>query len=288
MKVLSDDDVLQFPRDQAVDTMRQAVLAAERGDLEAPARVHAAQMTFTAGSSEHFFGFRAYHTHRTTYDEQLVAVWNSAGQLGGVIVGEKLGPLRTAALGALATQTLAQPKAVKLGLIGSGTQAEAHALAVASIRQLEQVLIYSPNVTHRERLVAELHAQGLPAEAAASAQEVCTRSDLLTLATNSSTPVIETSWVEPGTHVCTLGPKERHRHEFPDNLADRAALVVTDSAAQLQSYPGGHLLSGVPTVSLGACLESPPKLSQDAITLFLSVGLAGTEVVLAEAMLRRN
>ena len=287
MKVLYDDDVSQFPRDQAVAIVRQAVLAAERGELEAPARVHAAQLTFTAGSSEHFFGLRAYSTRQTRFDEQLVAVWGSDGRLEGVVAGEKLGPLRTAALGALATQTLAKPEATKLGLIGSGTQAEAHALAVASVRQLKQVLIYSSNATNRERLAAELSAQGLPAQAADSAHEVCVRSDLLTLATNSSTPVIETAWIQPGTHVCTLGPKERHRHEFPDDLAGRAALVVTDSLEQFQSYRGEHFLADVASVSLGACLESPPERDPDAITLFLSVGLAGTEVLLANAMLQR-
>lgn len=286
MKVLYDEDVSRFSRARAVDVMRRAVLAAERGDLEAPARVHAARLTFTAGSSEHVFGFRAYHTRETAFDEQLVAVWNVDGRLEGVIAGEKLGPLRTAAIGALATQTLAQPASARLGLIGSGTQAEAHALAVASVRRLEQVLVYSPNAANRERLAAELRAQGLSAEAADSAREVCARSDLLTLATNSSTPVIETSWVRPGTHICTLGPKEQHRHEFPADLANRAALIVTDSPTQLQSYGGGHLFVDVPVVSLGACLELPPERTSDAVTLFLSVGLAGTEVLLADAVLR--
>ena len=271
MKVLYDDDVSRFPKGRAVDVMRQAVLAAERGDLEAPARVHAAQLTFTAGSSEHVFGFRAYSTRETAFDEQLVAVWNAQGRLEGVIVGEKLGPLRTAAIGALATQTLARSESARLGLIGSSTQAEAHALAVASVRRLEQVLVYSPNTANRERLTDELRAQGLSAEAGGSAHEVCTRSDLLTLATNSSTPVIETSWVRPGTHVCTLGPKEQRRHEFPTDLANRAALIVTDSPTQLQSYKGGYLFADMPVVSLGACLTSPPECAEDAITLFLSV-----------------
>lgn len=188
-------------------------------------------------------------------------------------------------MGALATQTLASPDAAKLGLIGSGTQAEAHALAVASVRRLEQVLVYSPNAANRERLAAELRAQGLSAEAADSAREVCARSDLLTLATNSSTPVIETSWVRPGTHICTLGQKEQHRHEFPADLANRAALIVTDSLTQLRSYRGGHLFADAHVVSLGACLTSSPERAEDAITLFLSVGLAGTEVMLADAVL---
>lgn len=288
MRLLTDEDVLRFPRAQAILVMREAVLAAERGTLEAPARVHTGGLTFTAGGNARVFGFRAYPTRETPLEEQLVAVWNAAGRVEAIVLGGALGPLRTAALGALATEVLAPPDAGRLGLIGSGVQAEAHALSVAAVRPLEQVLVYSPSAENRQRLVGVLRAQGLPAEGAESAREVCVRSNLLTLATNSSVSVIETAWVQPGTHVCTLGPKEQERHECPLGLASAASLVVTDGLAQLGAYTGGHIFAGVEVLSLGSCLEHPPERSPEAITLFLSVGLAGTEVLLAEAMVEAD
>lgn len=266
--------------------MKEAVLEAQRGTLETPARVRAGGLAFTAGGNERVFGFRAYPTRHTPLEEQLVALWNASGRLEAVVVGEALGPLRTAALGVLATEVLAPPNAGRLGLIGSGVQAEAHALTLAAVRPLEQILVYSPNAKNRERLAHRLRAQGLPAEVAESAEDVCVCSNLLTLATNSPTPVIKTVWVQPGTHVCTLGPKERERHEFPRDLGNVASLLVTDSLEQLGAYPGGHILAGETVLSLGACLETPPARPADAITVFLSVGLAGTEVLLAEAMVK--
>ncbi len=285
MKVLADADIASFPNRDAVEAMRRAVLLHESGQLQSPPRLHAADLTFTVGGSAEAFGFRAYHTRDTAHDEQLVAVWDETGKVAGVIVGTALGPLRTAALGALATDVMSRPDVTHLGIIGSGKQARAHALAVACVRNLQRVMVYSRQRENREKLAAELRAAGLNAEAVASAKGVCGESDLLTLATNSPTPVIQADWVRPGTHICTLGPKEQHRHEFPPELAEMAALVVTDSSAQLRAYSGGHVLAGETVRSLGDCVLNGIQRQPQDITLFLSVGLAGTEVLLAQEIL---
>ncbi|MFC6590631.1 ornithine cyclodeaminase family protein [Deinococcus lacus] len=284
-RLLTDADVARFPVRDAIENMRRAVLLHESGQLQSPPRLHATDLTFTVGGSAEAFGFRAYHTRAAAHDEQLVAVWDETGKVAGVVVGTALGPLRTAALGALATDVMSRPDAAHLGIIGSGTQAKAHALAVASMRNLKRVLVYSRQRENCERLAAELRAAGLNAQAVASAEAVCAKSDLLTLATNSPTPVIQADWVRSGTHVCTLGPKERHRHEFPPELAELAVWVVTDSPAQLRAYPGGHVLAGETVRSLSECVSGGTQRQPQDITLFLSVGLAGTEVLLAREIL---
>lgn len=286
VKLLTDADVAHFPVIRAVEAMRAALRLHAQGQLSAPPRLSAAGLTFTVGATPDAFGFRAYPRVETPLEEQLVAVWNMAGQVEGVIVGSALGPLRTSAIGAVATDVLSSSGASKLGLIGSGVQARAHALAVSAVRPLSQILVYSRSTANRQKLAAELRGLGLPAEAAASAKQVCAGSELLTLATSSPQPVIEADWVLPGTHVCTLGLKERERHEFPPELAGRCSLIVTDSPAQLEASSGGHVLSGVVVRALGECVQSLPPRREEDITLFLSVGLAGTEVVLAREILR--
>lgn len=283
-KLLTDAEVARFPVSEAITAMRTALRLHAAGHLTAPPRLSAAGLTFTVGATSDAFGFRAYPNLETPLEEQLVAVWNGQGQVEGVIVGRLLGPLRTSALSAVAADVLARPDASRLGLIGSGVQARAHALAVATVRPLSQVLVYSRSADHRETLAAELRSLGLPAEAAASAEQICAGSDLLTLATDSVQPVIEADWVRPGTHVCTLGPKEKERHELPPELAGRCALIVTDSPAQLKATSGGHVMSGAAVRALGEYARNPPPRRAEDITLFLSVGLAGTEVVLARAL----
>ncbi len=285
MKLLTDADVARFPVAQAVEAMRAALRLHAQGQLSAPPRLSAAGLTFTVGATSEAFGFRVYPSLETPLEEQLVAIWTMAGQVEGVIVGSALGPLRTSALSAVAAEVLSNPAASRLGLIGSGVQARAHALAVATVRPLSKILVYSRDAGNRQKLAAELAALGLPAIAAASAEQVCAESDLLTLATNSTRPVIQAGWVQAGTHLCTLGPKEQERHELPPELAPRCALIVTDSPAQLDAFSGGHVLADHPALSLAECVQSPPPRRPGDITLFASVGLAGTEVVLARALL---
>ena len=66
------------------------------------------------------------------------------------------------------------------------------------------------------------------------------------LATGSPAPVIEAAWLAPGTYVATLGPKQRGRAEFGLDLPAAAAVIVTDSLAQIDAYHPTSLLVGTP------------------------------------------
>lgn len=68
-------------------------------------------------------------------------------------------------------------------------------------------------------------------------------------------------------------------------------MIVTDSRAQLESFAEPSLVAGTPhaskLVELGDVVarRARGRGSEAEITLFLSVGLAGTEVIVADAAL---
>jgi ornithine cyclodeaminase len=68
--------------------------------------------------------------------------------------------IRTAAVSALATQTLALPDACELALIGAGVQARAHLAALAEVRALKRVRIVSRNIEHARALADSVRAIG--------------------------------------------------------------------------------------------------------------------------------
>jgi len=107
------------------------------------------------------------------------------------------------------------------------------------------------------------------------------------LATSSAVPVAEAGWLAPGTAVTTVGPKQAGRAEFGPDLPARAGVVATDSPAQLRAYEPPALLADAPAVPLGAILtgEHPGRPDADAVTLYASVGLAGTEPYLLAELL---
>ena len=306
--ILYDDDVERLlDMSKAVEAIRRCLRAKSNGHLIAPPRSsvtfeHHGALVFTVGGlldvegEPNRAGFRAY----TTFPElagdsatQLVAVWNpSNGSLLGLIIGEKLGVLRTGAIGGVAIDSLARVNATVCGIIGSGRQAEMQLLAALSVRPtLRDVRVYSRNVERRsafaERLTRKTGVRIAAVEAAEAAVE---GAEVVICATNSPRPVIETDWLAPGCHINSVGPKQADRHELPREIAHVAALIATDSPEQLQGY-SSHFLIGadcekhirdLADIVTGKIFG---REDNDAITLFCSTGLAGTEVIIADMLI---
>lgn len=148
MRVLDDDDVRAAPASTVVAAAREALLQAGRGELAAPPRARtelgSVDYVFTAGGlADGTSGFRAYRAGQPAGD-QLVAVWDAAGRLTGVVVGDELGARRTGALGAVAVDALSRPDAHTLGLVGTGRQAWTQLWAVAAVRELTRFAYTAP------------------------------------------------------------------------------------------------------------------------------------------------
>jgi alanine dehydrogenase len=294
--LLNDHDVrAHLDPVTAVDAVRTALLASHQGTLHAPPRVRAdlgdGDLVFTAGRLDPpgVFGFRAYATFAGA--EQLVAVWGlDDGRLRALVYGDELGARRTGAIGAVAVDLAARPGPVRLGLAGAGTQAWAQLWALTAVREIAEVTVTARHREHAaafaRRAVAEL---GVAARPAATVEETVRDRDVVIVATNSVVPVLQAQWISPGTHVSTLGPKTVSRHEVPAALAGRASVILTDSSAQLAAYPEPHLFAGQPVTDLGAVLAgaATARSSPEQVTIFCSVGLAGTEVAVAAALCDR-
>jgi ornithine cyclodeaminase len=290
MTSMLDDEAIGARLDPAtaVGVMRRALVAAYRGELVSPARVHAAGVAFTVGRLRgRWYGYRSYDVE--VGGDQLVTVTTEPdGRLAGVAVGSRLGALRTGALGGAAADAMARADASTAGVVGAGRQAWTQLWAVAAVRHLTDVAVFARDPGRRsafaERAAAEL---GVPARPVASAEDAVRDRDIVVLATSASEPVVSAAWIAPGTAVTTVGPKQVGRAEFGPDLPARADLIVTDSPAQLDGYDPPALLQGFDAVHLGAVLvgDHPGRTSAGQVTLYASVGLAGTEPFLLAHLL---
>lgn len=302
MRVLEDTDVYgAVSMADAVETIEGAFREQAAGTLVAPPRFRvgtdAGGMVFTAGvaADRGVMGFRVYDTFpEVTADHtQLTAVFSAeTGALRGLHAGHAIGGFRTGAIGGVAVDHLARADAATLGVLGSGPQARMQATAIDAVRDLSTVQVYSPTEDHREAYADDV---GDRVDATVTARDdpepVVREADVLVVATDSEEPVFERDWVQPGTHVSTLGPKTAAAHEVPLELLGDADVVATDSLSQVADT-GAFYLKGVDRegmVELGDVVAGDvPTRDDDAITVFCSVGLAGTEVVLADEVLRRT
>jgi ornithine cyclodeaminase len=297
---LTDHDVNRLvSMREAVDAVEHALARKGEGAFITPPRHYFATtkgvLAFTHGgdAEEGVVGFRVYSMFAGSRDgDQLVVVYDAAtGELRGILQGERIGAMRTGALGGVAIRHAAREDARTLAMIGSGRQARTQLEAAAVVRELSDVRVYSRSAQNREAFASEMSERlGLRISPVATPDEAIAGADIVIVATDSRAPVFDASLIEPGQHVTTIR-LGRGQHELDAAVADRAGAIFTDSIEQLRSYPGGFFLTDridtVSELSEHVARGAPVRTSPDEITLYLSTGLSGTEVVVADVALRK-
>ncbi|MCA8962744.1 MAG: ornithine cyclodeaminase family protein [Planctomycetes bacterium] len=282
----------------AIEAIRDALRAHADESLTAPARVRASvgpgDFVFTTGGCARrgIFGFRAYNdfTPPGRDEDQVVTVFDAEGRLRGLCLGEKLGRIRTGAIGGCAVDLLARRDARTLAIIGAGRQAEAQLHAVLAVREIAAVRISSRSSDRVAQFAARAESSsGLPVTRCATVDEAIDGADIVVLATTSTTPLLAADQVAAGTHITTVGPKRRGQCELDPEVA-RGAVIATDSPSQARGYPDPFFLDDAEIerlVSLSRIASDPTvgRTHDHQVTLFCSVGLAGTEVFVADRLL---
>lgn len=246
-------------------------------------------------------GYKAYTSNRSGV-RFLVHVFSAAtGGLRVVLEADFLGMMRTGAASGVATRWLARPDAEILGVFGAGWQAEGHLEAIAAVRPLRRVKVFSRNA---ERLAAfcSKMAERLKIEVvpASSAEETVRGSDIVSTITTSAAPLFEAAWLSPGTHINAAGSNSLIRREVGEDVLKVCRPIVVDSVDTALKEAGDLLpamekgrLSERQLVELGDVIVGryPGRSTADEITLFESQGMAVQDISLAvrlEALARER
>lgn len=279
--------------------MAEAIDAHHRGELVGPPRVTAdlgeGRLLFTTGRwAGRWYGYRSYDSLPSEPGSQLTVVHDDrTGAVRAVAIGTELGRRRTGAIGGVAIEAIAPRGASVVAVVGTGAQAYTQVWALGAVMpEMAELRIHSRDAGHRAAFVEAVR----PLTAAAvrdvgDARSAVQGVDVVVLATSSATPVLDIEWLAPTCMVSTLGPKQRGRAEFGLDLAEAAALLVTDSTAQIGAYDPPNVLAGTGAerrlVSLGALRAGEVERPAQGLSVFFSVGLAGTEVHLLDRLVER-
>src|SRR2546423_3297906 len=180
---------------------------------------------------------RGLPTHLAT----IVLIDPETGALLAIMDGRLITEARTAAVSAAAARALARPGTHTLGILGSGVQARSHLDAIARVRPLERVRVWSPTREHREAFARAAGARGgVPVEAVETAERAVSDATLVVAATSSRTPVLEGRWLQSGAHVTAVGASQADSCEL-DAEAIRRASVWVDSVAAARVEAGDLL-----------------------------------------------
>lgn len=134
--------------------------------------------------------------------------------------------LRVAGTNALAAKYMARREARVLGIFGSGGMARSHAAAMAAVRPIELIKVYSPTRAHREAFASEIGEElGIevhPVESPADLPDGC---DIIAACTDSISAVILKEFVHPGVHLCSVTS-----YELEGGAVDRLDAIVLHQA----------------------------------------------------------
>jgi alanine dehydrogenase len=139
---------------------------------------------------------------------------------------------RTAAAGAIGAKYLARADARRVALFGSAVHAESQLKAVAAVRDLTQVRVYSPTPKRRENLAEKLGAElKISVRAVSSAEEALESADIVITATDSKTPVFDGEQLSKGSHITSIanGDKTRTRQEIDTATIRRSDPIFVTS-----------------------------------------------------------
>src|SRR2546426_12667431 len=119
------------------------------------------------------------------------------GRLSALMDGAAITAIRTAAVSGVATDLLARPDAGELAILGAGVQARTHLEAIAAVRPLRKVRIWSPNAEHAAALSSELRPRfQVPIEAAASPEAAVRSADIIATVTTIPEPILSHRWLK--------------------------------------------------------------------------------------------
>ena len=204
---------------------------------------------------------------------------------------------RTAAAGALATDLLAPAGSSSVAVLGAGVQARLQVRTLATLRKVEQVVVWARRADAAAALVTDLEAglDGARVTAAATARQAVESADIVITATASRAPLVEAEWLRAGQHITALGADDDRKRELTTACFSRADLVVVDSRAQsgrtaeLREALAAGAVRERHIAELGEVLagRATGRQSGDEITIAKLTGVAAQDLAAARAVLDR-
>ena len=246
--------ILRAGNDEGIKNGWFAVMPVIAGDVMGVKTV-----TFYPGNAE-----LGLHTHLAVIE----LLSRATGEPLAVMDGRAITEMRTAAVSAVALDSLAPKKASSLGILGSGVQARSHIQALRMVRPaLNDIRIWSRTAANAEKLAAETGGRAVSIEEAAAADVVLT-------ATASPSPVLEGRWLVPHALVLAVGAIGASLRELDDE-AMQSSFVVAESRSCAERESGDVILSGAKVgAEIGEILSGSVAAPTNRRIVFKSVGMA--------------
>ena len=300
--ITEQDVVAALSLPEAIDALERGLALEAKGAARNMAKTHqiwGGHHTLHAIGAvvegAHIVGTKTW-AHTAGGATPLVTLWNSeTGKLEAIIEAFALGQMRTGGISGVATSRMADQSADELAIIGTGKQAMTQVVAVAAVRKLKRIRVYSPTAENRRTFIAKLEKL-FPAIAlvdAASVEDAVKGAPIVTAVTRAREPMITARMLAKGAHFNAVGAITPEREEFTQDVFDRVDLIAVDmvesvkalSAEFRRRFGDGdwsrvHLLSEL----VAGTVRRPANAD---LTLFKAMGMGLSDLALGIEVLNR-
>lgn len=292
MRQFTEDDVRRMlPMRAAIDVLRQAFadFAEGKAQHQPRRRLHldtGSVLHSMTGAWGNYFGTKVYATHAKHGAWFTVLLFDAAtAKPLAQFEANWLGQIRTGAVSGLAVDLLTPDRPLTIGCIGSGFQAQSQLEAIAAVRPIESVRVWSRREEKRNAFAGQMRELlSTDVTVAQSAGDVASSVDILVTATWAKDPVLQDSDVTDGTLVLAMGSNNPQRRELPGELVRRADVIVEDTdACRIEA---GDLILAFDDADWQRVTELKslvrhPRQQSAGVTVFKSVGIGVSDIAVA-------
>lgn len=289
--------------EDAIEALQAGLALEGKGEAK---NVTKALGTWGDGSSMHalgsmfpqagYVGFKTWANTKQGASAIFELFDSNTGQSLAIIEAGLLGTLRTSGISGLATRWMARPDADEMALIGTGHQSLMQVVAVAAVRPLKRLRVFSPTEAHRKAFVEEAAAQfAFDVVEAKSVAEATKGAGIVTLMTRAREPFFTAADLDRGSHLNAVGAILPAFAEFTQDVFGRTSMVVVDhipnakvaSREFKERYDGGGG-SWDEVKELSAVIAAGTTRPADAdVTLFKALGMGISDLSVARVVYER-
>ncbi|RQW41788.1 ornithine cyclodeaminase family protein [Novosphingobium sp. LASN5T] len=301
---ISEADVVSLMSlPEAIDALRDGLREEAAGRAANMVKTHA---TWDNGSTLHaigavFEGWGVVGTKTWAHTAGgamplLILIDAQDGAVLAIIEAFALGQMRTGGISGLGADVMARADARRMAIVGAGKQSLAQVAAVAAVRPLDRVTVWSPTAANREALAARIEEiLRIEAIATATLDEALDGADVVTLATRARTPFLTRDALPRGVHINAVGAITPERAEFEPALLERAGVLAADSVPQVRKLSrefiealGDDEGAWARLRPLSALVAASTTRPADAdLTVFKAMGMGISDLSLGIAVLKR-
>ena len=201
--------------------------------------------------------------------------------------------IRTGIAGAIASQALCNKNIKDALIVGTGVQARYQARYLCDIMSINKLSIWGRDTDKAKMAKDDLADLNIEIETQSNLEESVKASRLIITTTSAKEPILKAGWIQPGTHITSVGSDTPEKCELDFNILSKADIIIADSIEQ--NLIRGEIHQAIKNkatdvsqlIEIGEIFDGTKtgRTTEDQISIVDLTGVAIQDLVIAEAVL---